>query len=205
MKHPNISIAKTIFIIMSFALTVLLFGTACSNDDEENKDPFLTFIGDSEVARWDVKSFFPEYQTVNKGRSGAVVAHIEKMKNAAHGTYAIIILGTNNVHTLTTEMLYEYADRYMAALAELNGKRTFVFSIFPRSFAGDAPGLNTIIKELNAIIKEKCLLIPSFTYLDVYHELEKDDGINPEYSYDGLHLSKQGYELITWILKKNIK
>ena len=53
--------------------------------------------------------------------------------------------------------------------------------------------------------KEKCQAIPSFTYLDVYEDLVKGDGINPEYSYDGLHLSKQGYEMISWILKKELK
>ena len=203
MKHPHTPLFRPLIFMMALACTVLLV-MSCSNDAEDDNDPELTFIGDSEVARWDVMYFFPEYLTENKGISGAGIADIEKMENAAQGTYAIIILGTNNIHSLSTEMLPEYADRYIIALTKLNGKRTFVFSIFPRSFAGDAPGLNTIIKALNAIIKEKCQSIPSFTYLDVYDDLEKGDGINPEYSYDGLHLSKQGYELITWKLKKKL-
>lgn len=204
MKCPHIPLIRTIIYIISMAFAVSISMISCNSEREEN-DPQLTFIGDSEVARWDVKAFFPEYHTVNKGLSGAGVADIEKMQNAAQDTYAVIILGTNNIHSLTIEMLSEYADRYVTALERLNGKRTFVFSIFPRNFEGDIPGMNIIIKILNAIIKEKCLSIPSFTYIDVYSALEMGDGINPEYSYDGLHLSKQGYELITWELKKELR
>ena len=177
--------------------------TSCDKDD--TNDIKLTFIGDSEVARWDVNYFFPTYHTENKGISGAGIIDIEKMENAAQDGYAVIILGTNDIHALSMEKLQGYASRYVAALEQLKGKRTFLFSIFPRSFANDQPGLNTIIKTLNAIIKEKCQSIPGFTYLDVYSKLEYEDGIHPEYSYDGLHLSKQGYELISNALKKELR
>ena len=196
---------KALLLTMIMAVAGIFSFSSCSNDEEKEKDPRLTFIGDSEVARWDVKFFFPEYHVINKGVSGYGVADVEKMENAAEGTYAVVILGTNNIHSLTPETLSEYTDRYINTLEKLNGKRTFVFSIFPRSFDTDKPGMNEIIKQLNAMIKERCLAIPSFTYLDVYQALEKGDGINPEYSYDGLHLSKQGYELITWELKKKLR
>ena len=189
--------------ILMCVIIICTFTTSCSSDEEN--DPTLTFIGDSEVARWDVKYFFPSYLTENKGISGAGITEIEKMSNSAENNYAVIILGTNNIHSLTMDDLPTYSDRYITAMKNLKGTRTYIFSIFPRSFESDEPGMNTIIKALNAIIKEKCQSIPNFYYLDVYKDLEKGDGINPEYSYDGLHLSKQGYELISWKLKKELK
>ena len=200
-KVPVFTKAIKTVRILFFLLTSIFF-VSCG---DEEKDQKLTFIGDSEVARWDVKYFFPSYFTENKGISGAGIADIENMEGAAQESYAVIILGTNNIRSLSMEELPAYAERYIAGLKNLKGTRTFLFSIFPRSFAFDPPGMNAIIKALNIIIKEKCQAIPSFTYLDVYEDLVKGDGINPEYSYDGLHLSKQGYEMISWILKKELK
>ena len=192
---------KTIFGTILLMALCTLFSTSCSVDDAD--DPKLTFIGDSEVEHWDVRFFFPEYRTVNKGISGAGIADIEKMADAAADSYAVVILGTNNISSLlTTESLPPYADRYMTALEKLNGKRTFVYSIFPRSISSDKPETNSVIQQLNKLIQERCEANSTFTYLDVYSILEKDGGINPEYCYDGLHLNKQGYEVLARKLKK---
>lgn len=191
-------IATLICFILYEAMT-----TSCNRD--EGNAILLTFIGDSEVSRWDVPYFFPEYHTVNKGISGAGLTTLEEMAGTALDSHAVVILGTNDIHTLSMDGLAAYADRYVAALESLKGSRTYVFSIFPRSFATDQPGMNTLIKALNSLIKERIQGISSFTYIDVYEALERGDGIHPEYSYDGLHLSKQGYELISSELKKALR
>ncbi len=194
---------STLFGTLILIAICILFPISCSMDDTD--DPSLTFIGDSEVEHWDVSYFFPEYRTVNKGISGAGLTIIEKMTDAALNSYAIVILGTNNIHSLTEEELPAYVDRYFTALKNLNGRRTFVYSIFPRSVSSDKPGTNTVIQLLNQLIQEKCGTNPTFTFLDVYATLKKDDGINPEYSYDGLHLNAEGYEVLAWKLKKELQ
>lgn len=199
MKSPLL-VTRAMTGMLVTAMVFLSMATACHHD--EDADYPLTFIGDSEVALWDTHFFFPGYVTTNVGKSGAVLADIEEMGNIAQGTYAVIILGTNNIHQLSEETIADYAERYVVALENLHGIRTFVFSIFPRGFEGDKAELNHIIKLLNAMIKEKCLSRPTFTYMDVYSALERDNGIHPEYSFDGLHLSRQGYEIITGELKK---
>ncbi len=186
------------------AILVAVVWMFASCDKDEDADPILTFVGDSEVELWDTKFFFPSYNTTNKGKSGAVLADIEKLENIAQGTYAIVILGTNDIPHLSSETIADYAERYVMALERLNGIRTFVFSIFPRGFEGEKSEANRLIRQLNTVVEQKCLSRSSFTYIDVYAALEKGDGINPEYSFDGLHLSKQGYELITGELKKKI-
>ena len=169
---------STLFGTLILIAICILFPISCSMDDTD--DPSLTFIGDSEVEHWDVSYFFPEYRTVNKGISGAGLTIIEKMTDAALNSYAIVILGTNNIHSLTEEEL-------------------------PRSVSSDKPGTNTVIQLLNQLIQEKCGTNPTFTFLDVYATLKKDDGINPEYSYDGLHLNAEGYEVLAWKLKKELQ
>ena len=43
------------------------------------------------------------------------------------------------------------------------------------------------------------------TYIDVASTLKDENGeLNKEYTYDGLHMSLRGYEVITEVLRKKI-
>jgi lysophospholipase L1-like esterase len=45
----------------------------------------------------------------------------------------------------------------------------------------------------------------NIVYIDVFSKLLKDDAINMQYSYDGLHLNKHGYEILSYELKRYLE
>ena len=61
---------------------------------------------------------------------------------------------------------------------------------------------NKDIKEINKEIK-KIAKKEKITYIDMYDELVDEDGdLSLDYTKEGLHLSDEGYEKVTFVLKK---
>ena len=81
-------------------------------------------------------------------------------------------------------------------MIQLGADKTYLFSIFPRSFKNDPDSINYKIASINSLIKKR-IDSTSVHYIDVFDELSKGDSIDMQYSYDGLHLSTYGYELIS--------
>ena len=186
-----------IYLFIMFAMNVLLSSCDSNNDCE------LFFIGDSLVARWDLSYWFPTYITHNNGASGSGIAHLQENAGRYKDHVVVVIVGTNDMSTFTIEQDSEYVNDYVQALDGLGASRIYLFSMFPKSkdwcYGPEAD--NEKIKRLNKLI---CQAVQGKTivYVDVYDLLEKDGYINSQYSYDGLHLSLEGYELITEQLKK---
>ena len=187
------------FVLLSVLLCVSL--TACHTDDDKE----LYFIGDSLVARWDVSYWFPSMITHNDGRSGCGIKYIEEHAGAYAGKDVVVIVGTNDLGLVATGDEEAYVTRYVQAIEALQGRRTFLFSIFPKSrqWCSNPEQGNENIRRLNTAIKA-AVRGKDITYVDVFDLLEKDGFINMQYSYDGLHLSQEGYELITKQLNKEL-
>lgn len=182
-------------------IAMLLFSWSCSSDDERE----LSFVGDSLVARWDLRYWFPTRVTHNDGVSGSGIAHIEECAGRYAGRDVVVIVGTNDLGLVATGDEEAYVTRYVQAIEALQGRRTFLFSIFPKSrqWCSNPEQGNKNIRRLNTAIKA-AVRGKAITYVDVFDLLEKDGFINMQYSYDGLHLSQEGYELITKQLNKEL-
>ena len=178
------------------ALFLLLIEACLSDDDEED----LAFIGDSLVARWDLQEYFPSRHTGNYGVSGSGIAHIEDYKGYFVDKDVVVIIGTNDLEHVKSDEA-EYAERYVDAVLQLGAEKIYLFSIFPRSFENDADSINYKVARINGLIKER-IDSTSVHYIDVFDDLSKGDSIDMQYSYDGLHLSTYGYELISSRLKE---
>ena len=64
---------------------------------------------------------------------------------------------------------------------------------------------NEDIQEINKNIKNYCSK-NNFTYINMYKELLDNDGnLKLEYTKEGLHMSDEGYKVITEKLKKVLK
>jgi len=185
---------KRIKFIFSFCLA---FVVACSFDYEERS---LAFIGDSLVAIWDLQEYFPSYKTENYGVSGSGIAHIEDYRGCFAGKDVAVIIGTNDLKRIKSNE-DEYATRYVDAVLQLGAENVYLYSIFPRSFKNDPDSINHKVARINSLIKKR-IDSTSVRYIDVFEELSKDDSIDMQYSYDGLHLNIYGYELISSRLKE---
>ncbi|MBR4118548.1 MAG: hypothetical protein IKK64_00535 [Bacteroidales bacterium] len=186
--------------IIIFTLFFLII-CGCKNEDER----WLSFIGDSEVARWDLQFYFPNLLTENKGKSASGIDYIKSMAYSMTGKDVVVLFGTNDIYKLTNEAkLNEYVAEYINAITSLNADNTYLISILPRNFNNEGKGINKKIEELNDRIKQEAIK-QNITFVDVYSKLLKDESINMQYSYDGLHLNNYGYELLTYELNKYLK
>lgn len=184
--------------LMLMIAMIALFSSCSSDNDRE-----LFFIGDSLVARWDLTYWFPTYITHNDGISGSGIAHIQECAGRYADKEVVVIVGTNDMHTFSQEDDAEYVKNYVEAIQALGAKRIYLFSVFPKSkgLCYGPEDDNEKIKRINNKIKYS-IQDKQIVYIDVYNLLELNGSINMQYSYDGLHLSHEGYELITKQLKK---
>ena len=152
---------------------------ACGESDK----PPLVFIGDSQIARWDVESYFPMAETRNHGLSGSGVQWLEENANIAAGEPIVVLSATNDLAHMHENELEAYIDRYLKAVCNLGEGRLIIISVLPRSTELDPSGkTNALVSEFNAKIKESGRL-------------------NMNFSFDGLHPNQYGYE----ILAKKVK
>ena len=190
---------KSALYLVLLMITMNVFMTSC--DDENERELFFT--GDSLVARWDLSYYFPTIITHNDGVSGSGIDHLQESAGLYKDKEVVIIVGTNDLYTYTIEQDSEYVNSYLQAIIGLGASRVYLFSIFPRGkdFCYGPEVDNEKIKRINKQIKQ-AVQGKHIVYIDVYDLLEKDGYINGQYTYDGLHMSQEGYELITKQLKE---
>lgn len=171
---------------------------ACGEFDK----PPLVFIGDSQIARWDVESYFPMAETRNHGLSGSGVQWLEENANVAANEPIVILSGTNDLAHMQEDELDAYIDRYLNAVCSLGEGRLIIISVLPRSTELDPSGkINPLVLEFNAKIKERVQAFERIAYCDVFDDFAIDGRLNMNFSFDGLHPNQYGYE----ILAKKVK
>lgn len=180
-------------IIYYLFLTILL--CSCTKKSEEK----IFFLGDSIVARWDVKRFFPAHSVENLGVSGEGIKYVESMAHSFCNDIVVVMIGTNDLKWINSEEQDPYVERYVKAIYNLDASTVFLFSILPRSRSTDSENIHQKITSLNKKIQSK-VNGTSVVFIDVYEKFYKN-GMNSQYSYDGLHLNEYGYELLSESLK----
>lgn len=174
--------------------------SSCEEDDKR-----LTFIGDSIVARWDLEVSFPSYVVENKGVSGSGIASFENYAHKFLGEDIVVIIGTNDLGRIADETMASYAQEYVQQIIATDAHMIYLFSILPRNFESDANDINEKIQTLNALIKKEAEGYANIVYIDAFSRFINDDKIEKQYSYDGLHLSPYGYEILSELLISNLK
>lgn len=185
-------------------LFVLIFLTllfSCNTEDNRR----LVFLGDSLVARWDLEVSFPSYVVENKGISGSGIDSFSKYKNQYIGTDIVVIIGTNDLGRISDDNIEEYAQNYLEQIVSTGAESIYLFSILPRNFANDSTDINDKIERLNDLIKCGAENYGDIIYIDAYSCLKDNEGIAPQYSYDGLHMSPYGYEKLSQLLISCLK
>ncbi len=107
----------------------------------------------------------------------------------------VILIGTNDL-TLISDVDYVFSnierivDKALAFNSEMN---IILQSVYPVNYKNKRK--NKAIAALNFMLKKMCDE-KGITYLDVYSFLlDENGGLNPKYTYDGLHPNAQGFEV----------
>ena len=168
----------------------------------------IVFMGNSITESW--SELYPEYffekDYINRGIGGQTTPQMLIRFRAdvidLKPKIVVILAGTNdiagNTGPATVKMITDNIIS-MAVLARSNRIHVILSSILP---AADYPwnaGLNPPekIKAVNYVLK-KYAERNGTTYLDYYSSMvTSDKGLKKEYTYDGVHPNRSGYELMS--------
>lgn len=175
-------------------------------------NPKMVFYGSSTFTLWnDLTTVFNEYTPLNLGFGGSTLAactwFFDRVFKNINGIEAIVIYAGDN--DLGEGRHPEEVVLYLENLLTRIRKK---FGNIPCSFISIKPSpirwyLNSSLRYTNSNIRELMSKDSNFYYVDIYEFMLDEHGSpNPKYYIeDGLHLSPEGYQLWTDILKKHIE
>ena len=182
----------------------------------EKGEERIVFMGNSITIGWlnTHPEFFEGKPYINRGISGQTTPQMLVRFRAdvtnIEATAVVILAGTNDIAGNTgPTTLEQIADniKSMTEIARANGVKVILCSVLPAYDYPWRPGLKPNIKipQLNTLIKKYAEENEVF-YLDYFSALNNgQNGIDKKYSYDGVHLTLEGYEILEPLLEKALK
>jgi len=200
--------------LRSGIFSLLLVKLGLQEDVPVNKDPYkawanclnqldidadIVFIGDSITANGNFQSLIPNKTVCNLGCYGDqiwdVTARINAVKTVTPEEIYIMI-GTNTLACRTLEQAmrsYSFmADTYISSLPDC--KITFISILPVTAQLENGARTNTNIQIFNTFIRSTAEKLNS-SYVDLFHLYVFDGALNPDYTNDGLHITKDSYSI----------
>lgn len=179
-------------------------------------DDNYLFLGDSITEQYDLDEYFPDMNVVNSGISGNQTKDIlDNLKERAYQynpSKIFLLIGTNDIQAGVKEE--DIIVNIEEILSELKKNRPYaelyLEAIYPvdEDQKGAQSRTNEEIQSINQSLKEYCEK-EKITFIDTFDLLldsESDEKqIKSEYTKDGLHITSEGYEVITEEIMKYIK
>ena len=166
----------------------------------------IVFVGSSTIVDWDAGKYFPELKIINRGLWGSALSDAARLVERIILPYqprtVVVYAGDNDIDGgRTTEEVAVQFERFVRAVhAKLPLTRIVYIGIKPspqRWLTIDR------MRAANEMIRQFCSRDDRIAYLDVDGAmLGWDEKPRSElYAADGLHLSAQGYQLWTTLLR----
>lgn len=170
--------------------------------DQLDVDADVVFFGDSITRRGNFADYFPGKTVCNLGLgTDTIVGMTERsgMLSLVSPEKVFLLGGINSLRDNTFDNSVAEYDMLLATVSESCSAQVFVISVLPIS--ADSSSKNgchpdTILRFNSSIqvLAEKY----GFRYIDLHSFLSDQDGyILPEYTTDGVHLTKNAYDV--WI------
>lgn len=187
-------------------------------DKEKKKYTDIVFLGDSLTDYYDLDKYY-DVKIVNSGEAGwttdDILNSLDEKVFQYYPKKLVLLVGTNdlihdkdvnyvvkNIKKIVEEIKKErpYTEIYVESLYPVNNTEN---EKIDKNMVKDRK--NSDIKEINKNLKEYCEK-NKYTYIDMYDELvDKDGNLKLEYTKEGLHMSDEGYKIITQKLKKYVE
>ena len=166
----------------------------------------IVFVGSSTIRRWDVSSYFPDLKIVNRGIDGTELAdavkYIDRLVLRHEPRLVVVYAGDNDIGggKISEQVSVDFERFVRAVHARLPQARILYIGIKPsplRWLQIDRMRL------ANQVIRAICERDDRLAFLDFDNlMLGWDEKPRKElYVEDGLHLSPQGYQLWTAVLR----
>ena len=172
----------------------------------------IVFLGDSLTEFYQIEEFFQGFPTYNRGiasdTTDGVLERLDTNVIEIKPAKVFLQIGTNDYKKHKNEYIFNNIQKIVNRLYEsLENVKIYIISLYPvnhkakyysRFFTGKRR--NKTITELNKVLKEYCES-QKIQYIDVYNSLIDEVGnLKKVYTTEGLHISYEGYEVITNIL-----
>lgn len=210
---------------MLFVLSALFFtrenGTINAKVEKiDYKKENFVFLGDSITDFYNLETFYGNLPTVNSGTSGFqtpdIIKHLKDYVYIYNPTKIFLLVGTNDI-AFTDITNQELINNFEKIIDEIKKNRPnsklYIESIYPVNRNTDNDVVldwmvgkreNSRIVKINTMLKKLCEE-KEVTYINMYDKLTDENGnLKLEYTIDGLHISPEGYKVITNTIMKYI-
>ncbi len=171
----------------------------------------IVFLGDSMVNKFDLKSYFNIDNLYNCGVNGATSDLLLHLFPHAVEAYApsklVIMVGTNDLSDKwqfdKLESAFNIYKFLQIMMRKLPKTEVVVISALPivdelqRATCRDTNQIRLLMKEYKANVLE----CDNAIFVDVFDEFLEDGQMKKEYTTDGLHLTKEGYNHLFSLIK----
>jgi lysophospholipase L1-like esterase len=230
-KHKNfllVSISINVIGVMAAALMFVKIGGFsyfASTSVTYNENPYFiertalfnavsipegstVFVGDSITQRALWNELFPGENVINRGINSDTTEGVKnRMEEITKSKpeRVLMMIGVNDLYAGQSpeKILLNYRDIINQLKTKSPNAEVYIQSVLPLNyemyFAKDKIK-NETIQNLNAELKSLSVDMDAI-YIDLYPLYEKNNQMNPELTYDGIHLNGEGYNI--W--KKAIK
>lgn len=163
-------------------------------EQDERQDYDVVFIGDSLTDGADWQSFFNHYDIANRGINGDTSRGIANRINnitKTGATKAFVMMGVNDLRRGFE--ITEIIENYQKIVAQLLAANTEVFIQSTLLTRDDSS--NDLINALNLKLKAFGASTENVRYIDLNIHLATAGVLDAKYTYDGIHLNGEGYEV----------
>lgn len=193
-------------MIVTFATSVYLYRMNLLPIRPED----TVFLGDSLTEGFNFKVFFGRDDLRNRGISGNLTDHvIYRMEEITYARPArlFLMIGINDLFSgRSIDSIFKNILRILDFIGKKSPQtQILVQSLLPvntsRNF--EDKGINLEIYKLNNLLEHHCTLNPGLTFIDLHSAFLDNSGeMDSIYTFDGVHLSDEGYQHWASLLKK---
>lgn len=211
-KKKIIAIVGVVIFAAALALTLVLclvkdddvsikdyYAKKLIQFDEQNQlfsDVDVVFLGDSLTEGYNLQRYYPDLKTFNRGIGGETTFGLENRLQVSvfdvQPKVAVMLIGGNNLTTMF--------DNYETLLIKLrdNLPNTKIIICSLTAFGREFARYNPVVEESNVRI-EALAAKYGYGFVNLYEPLfnKATNEIYEEYTKEGVHLTRQGYEVVT--------
>ena len=173
------------------------------NDATDDFEIEVAFLGDSLTDGYDLAKYYPEYSVSNRGIGGetsyGLYSRLDVSLHDLKPKALVMLIGGNNLKT----MLDDYEDILLDFKEKSPDTKVILCSL--TAMGGDFTEKNQIAAYNNVVIK-KLAAKHGYDFVDLYTPLfnVESGAIYDNYTSDGVHLTPEGYEVLTACIKPAI-
>lgn len=175
------------------------------------------FLGDSMIEYLNLESYFGDINAINRGIAGATTKfindNIDTIISNINPKTIFLSVGSNDL-----VLLEATPDETASNVINLIDKLRDLFPNAKINYLSTTPVINEdhklykkiyIAGRTNDELKRVNELVfnnknNSYNFINLFDSVLKDNYLNEDLTYDGIHLNKNGYEIYTEILKKHM-